>query len=209
LHEIALFFGNGMLESVKGGLEKLTGYARPAKAALAGLVRARKPHLYHFADDGYTPNNPTLPLVLYRTPLKLDARFDPAAIVGDAFAAHGWRDSWRDGMYDFLHFHTRAHEVLGLARGYLRAQFGGEKGKILRLKAGDVVILPAGTGHKRLSQSRDLLVVGAYPATGDYDEPRPSDVSHDKAVASIAKVRLPAKDPVYGSDGPLKRVWRK
>jgi uncharacterized protein YjlB len=198
-----------MLESIKTGLEKLTGHGRPEKRALAGLVRSRKAHLFRFADDGRTPNNPWLPLVLYRTPIRLDARFDPAAIIEDIFAANGWRDSWRDGMYDYLHFHTRIHEVLGLARGHLRARFGGEKGRVLRLAAGDVVVLPAGTGHKRLSCSRDLLVVGAYPATGKYNEPRPSEVSHAEALAAIAKVRPPAKDPVYGRHGPLARLWRK
>lgn len=32
---------------------------------------------------------------------------------------------------DFLHFHTHTHEVLGIARGTVRAEFGGDKGKIL------------------------------------------------------------------------------
>ena len=198
-----------MLETIKSGLERLSGYARPEKSLLGDLLRKRKPHLLRFADDGRTPNNPKLPIVLYCTPIRLDARFDRAAIIEDVFAAHGWGDSWRDGMYDYLHFHTRTHEVLGIARGHLRARFGGEKGRILRLMTGDVVILPAGTGHSRLSQSRDLLVVGAYPATGRYDEPEPSDVNHAEAVAAIAQTRLPAQDPVYGRDGPLKRVWRR
>src|SRR4029077_3032671 len=105
--------------------------------------------------------------------------------------------------------HTHTHEVLGIARGTVRAEFGGAKGKILDLKAGDVVILPAGTGHRRLKARRALLIVGAYPANGgDYDEPRPADVSHSEALGSIARVRVPRADPVYGRDGPLKRLWR-
>ena len=71
------------------------------------------------------------------------------------------------------------------------------------------MILPAGTGHRRLKASRDLLIVGAYPANGGaYDEPKPAEVRHSEAIASIARVRVPRADPIYGKDGPLKRLWR-
>jgi len=148
-------------------------------------------------------------MILYRSPVKLRHRFDMAAVFEELFGANGWKESWRDGMYDFLHFHMHSHEVLGIARGTVRAEFGGTKGKILSLKAGDVVILPAGTGHRRLKASKDLLLVGAYPAnSGKYDEPKPEDVVHKEALKSIARVRVPRADPVYGKDGPLKRLWR-
>jgi uncharacterized protein YjlB len=196
-----------ILEDAKRMVERLTGLARPARRDLSKLTRARKAHLFCFSDDGKTPNNPKLPLVLYRTPVTLVAGLDPAAILEDLFAKNGWRGSWRDGVYDFLHFHTRTHEVLGIARGTVRVKFGGVDGKSIELKAGDVVVLPAGTGHRSLRSSRDLLVVGAYPASGKYDEPKPSEVKHEEAVAAIARVGLPRADPVYGSDGPLIRHW--
>ena len=195
------------LENAKRVFEKVTGYARPRPRELGDLVRSRKPQLLRFKDDGRTPNN-RLPVVLYRSPVALKENLDPAALFEELFAAHGWNDSWRDGMYDFLHFHTGTHEVLGVARGHVRAQLGGSHGKTVQLKAGDVVILPAGTGHKRLSASRDLLIVGAYPAKGSYDEPKPKDVDHAEAVAAIARVRAPAQDPVYGKRGPLVELWR-
>ena len=190
-----------ILEDAKRAFEKVTGNGRPKRRDLAALVRRRKPHVLHFKDDGRTPNN-RLPLVLYRTPVALHGGLDPAAVFEDLFAAHGWRESWRDGMYDFLHFHTGTHEVLGVARGRVRAQFGGTRGKAVELRAGDVVVLPAGTGHKRLSASRDLLIVGAYPAAGSYD------IDHAKAVSAISRVRPPAQDPVYGKRGPLVELWR-
>ena len=197
-----------LLEHAKRAFEKVTGYGRPKRRELSGLTRPRKPHLFQFKDDGRTPNNP-LPVVLYRTPVTLNGGLDPAAVFEDLFAAHGWRGSWRNGMYDFLHFHTGTHEVLGISRGRLRAEFGGSKGRTLELRAGDVVVLPAGTGHRCLSSSRDLLVVGAYPGAGSYDEPKPADISHAKAVAAIARVRAPAQDPVYGKKGPLVQLWRR
>ncbi|HYK80835.1 MAG TPA: hypothetical protein VEU95_14470 [Micropepsaceae bacterium] len=196
-------------EDAKRMIERVTGWGRPASDDLSLLMQSRKPHLLRFKKDGETPNNARFPMVLYRSPVKLRHDFDAAAVFEDLFEANGWKDSWRDGMYDFLHFHTHTHEVLGIARGTVRAEFGGAKGKILDLKAGDVVILPAGTGYRRLKASRDLLIVGAYPANGgDYDEPRPADVSHSEALGSIARVRVPRADPVYGRDGPLKRLWR-
>jgi uncharacterized protein YjlB len=195
-----------VLEDIKHAVEKVTGFRRPKAEDIRTLTR--KANAYCFADDGITPNNPHFPLIHYRSPVKLDPAFDPAAIFEVLFASNGWRDSWRDGIYDFLHFHTATHEVLGIAQGHARVEFGGAKGRRLIVKAGDVVALPAGTGHKRLSASRDLLVVGAYPEHGTYDEPKPSEIDHAKAVASIAKVRPPKSDPIYGSAGPLKSLWR-
>src|SRR5882757_1818882 len=166
-----------ILEDAKRTIERATGYGRPDAGDLSLLTQARKPHLLRFKDDGETPNNSRLAMILYRSPVRLPARFDPAAVFEELFASNGWEDSWRDGIYDFLHFHTHTHEVLGIARGWVRVQFGGSKGRVLQLKASDVVVLPAGTGHRRLTGSRDLLVVGAYPKSGGaYDQPAPDQV---------------------------------
>jgi uncharacterized protein YjlB len=168
---------------------------------------ANEPLTFRFEDDGETPNNPKLPLVLYRGAVDVKGA-DPAAAFEKAFGAHGWGDGWRNGIFDFLHFHTRTHEVLGIARGRAKVEFGGAKGQAVELQAGDVAILPAGTGHRRISSSPDLLVVGAYPADTCIDQHRPSQISHDKAVSDIAGTALPQQDPVYGSDGPLMRLWK-
>jgi uncharacterized protein YjlB len=195
------------LETVKRTVEKMTGLARPNRRDLQGFVRPRKPHIFHFKDDGLTPNNSKLPMVIYRSAVKLPDSFDPAAVFEELFAANGWQDSWRDGIYDFSHYHSRIHEVLGIARGRARVQFGGSKGRKIDLKAGDVIVMPAGTGHKRLSATDDLLVVGAYPRVGKYDECRPRHEDHDRALSVIPKVPVPRKDPVYGRDGPLVHQW--
>lgn len=198
-----------VVEELKRIVEKLTGIGRPAKRDMDRLARPRRPELLRFRDDGQTPNNPRLPLVVYRQAVRFDKAYDPAAVFEGLFARHGWRQSWRDGVYDFLHFHTATHEVLGIARGRATVRFGGAKGRNLTLEAGDVVILPAGTGHRRIRASRDLLVVGAYPAGGHYDEPRPDEVDPAEARASIARVKPPRQDPVYGSEGHLPLLWKK
>ena len=119
----------------------------------AATSDAASPQLYRFEDDGKTPNNPRLPLILYRNVLRVPAGRDPAAVCEDMFAGHGWANGWRNGIHPFLHFHTRTHEVLGIARGTARVEFGGDKGRTLDVQAGDVVVLPAGTGHRRVSSS--------------------------------------------------------
>lgn len=162
---------------------------------------------FRFEDDGETPNNPRLPLVVYRAALDLAGERDPAAPFERAFARHGWGGGWRNGIHPFRHFHTTTHEVLGIARGRAVVELGGAKGRVLTVEAGDVVVLPAGTGHRRVEASGDLLVVGAYPRNASFDQKRPGAVDHRKALAAIAEVPLPEMDPVEGKTGPLMRMW--
>jgi uncharacterized protein YjlB len=122
------------------------------------------------------------------------------------FESNGWGKSWRDGIYDYVHYHSQIHEVLGIARGTAKVQFGGNRGRILSLKAGDVAVLPAGTGHRKISASRDLLVVGAYPPSGTYDLCTKSE-DRQRSLRTIPKVAKPRKDPVFGSGGPLVTLW--
>lgn len=162
-----------------------------------------------FADDGVIPNNPLLPFLLYRQVIDFGEHRDPAGAIERVFKRNGWGDMWRNGVYGFVHYHSAIHEVLGVARGRARVQFGGEHGKALDLAAGDVAILPAGTGHRRLLASEDFLLVGAYPPEGEYDLCRSSPTDRSRALVSIPKVPLPENDPVYGRDGALRRLWQR
>jgi len=182
--------------------------ARPGPIPFAVLRTPREPLAFRFAADGEVPNNPRLPLVVYRGAFRLDPGVDPASIFEAAFAANGWGSSWRNGIYPFRHFHTRTHEVLGIARGTARVEFGGAAGEQLDLDPGDVAILPAGTAHKRLAQSADLLVVGAYPEASGIDQKRAGEIDIEAALAVIARVPNPPMDPVYGADGPMWTLWR-
>ena len=98
--------------------------------------------------------------------------------------------------------------MLGVARGSAKVRLGGDRGRAFKFSAGDIVVLPAGTGHQCLGASKDFLVVGAYPASGTYDECRPDTHEHDGRVKSVAKVKRPRKDPVFGAKGPLLNLWK-
>jgi uncharacterized protein YjlB len=161
---------------------------------------------YVFADDGIVPNNPTLPLVLYRAALGQGG--DLAARCEAMFDANGWPGAWRNGIYGHHHYHSTAHEVLGIARGSARIRLGGDNGATVELRTGDVVVIPAGVAHKREAASTDLLVIGSYPK-GQRPDICPADVaSHDTAVDNVARVALPRSDPVTGRIDPLLDCWR-
>jgi uncharacterized protein YjlB len=160
-----------------------------------------------FADDGSVPNNPSLPFLIYRNAIDLSGTPDSEAVIENVFRENGWGDMWRNGVYEYMHYHSMIHEVMGIARGRVRVMFGGTQGREFDLAQGDVVVLPAGTGHQGLWVSPDLMVIGAYPDTGRYDLCRGSKVEYTKAIETIPFVPLPMTDPVYGQDGPLLRLW--
>ncbi len=159
-----------------------------------------------FSDDGVIPNNPVLPLLVYQEAIVLH-QGDPAAICEAVFTANGWGSSWRNGIYAFHHYHSTAHEVLAIARGSARVHLGGEQGVRLEISAGDVIVIPAGVGHKNLGASPDLLVVGAYPAGQRWDLCDGSPGQRLKALQNIAAVPLPLTDAIFGEQGPLISRW--
>lgn len=172
------------------------------------MLSERRPTKYIFLDDGVTPNHPKWPVLIYRKAVTFNRRFKNAAVLDALFYSNGWRRSWRASIYDFLHYHSQVHEVLGVAQGHAHVQFGGVKGRIVHLKAGDVVVLPAGTGHQKIKASANFLVVGAYPQEGKYDECTDSR-DRQKAKSTINKVKKPASDPVMGRGGPLSKHWSR
>jgi uncharacterized protein YjlB len=160
---------------------------------------------HRFADDGVVPNNGTLPLVVYRG--VLGQASDRAARCEAMFERNGWPGAWRNGIYPHHHYHSTAHEVLGIAAGWARVRLGGESGESVELRAGDVVVIPAGVAHKREAASPDLLVIGSYPKGQRPDICRAEPETHDRAAANVAAVPMPASDPVTGAAGPLLECW--
>ena len=163
---------------------------------------AQEPARHLFADDGIFPNSQR-PVLLYRGALATPT----AAGFEKMFDAHHWSSAWRNGLFAVHHYHSTAHEVLGVYQGWVRAKLGGEKGTLLTLQAGDVIVIPAGVAHKNEGASADFHVVGAYPdGTGP-------DMQYGKAGErpgtdhNIARVPRPVADPVTGAKGPLTLLW--
>jgi uncharacterized protein YjlB len=159
-----------------------------------------------FDDDGRIPNS-RLPLVVRRRAMAQEAN-DPAAAFERLFAKNGWSGAWRNGIYDYHHYHSTAHEVLGIASGSATVRFGGEGGETVPLAAGDVAVIPAGVGHALIKGSDDLLVVGATPGGAEWDIVRDDPGAIAAARQRIKEVPLPDADPVDGADGPLTKLWR-
>jgi uncharacterized protein YjlB len=162
-------------------------------------------HTFVFQESGGIPNS-ALPLIVRQGAIPPSAD-DPAKTFETTFAKNGWTGAWRNGMYDFHHYHSTAHEVLGIAAGSATVQFGGEAGETFGLTAGDVVVIPAGVGHALIKDSGDLLVVGAYAEGRDCDLIRDDLGALAAARTRIEAVPVPALDPIDGAQGPLVKLW--
>ena len=159
-------------------------------------VRSVPVEAQRLEDDGAIPNNARLPLLIYRQALALPPR-EPAAVFEALFTANGWPAAWRT-----------AHEALGVFSGRATACFGGEHGVRMTVSAGDVIIIPAGVGHKGLDASPDLGIVGAYPSGTGPDLCRGLEEERPACLRAIARVAVPDRDPLYGDRGPLREHWR-
>lgn len=157
-------------------------------------------------NDGNFPNNSKLPLIIYKGAFHLHPTDDAGAIKA-VFEENGWTNSWVDGIFDYHHYHSTTHEVLGIVCGHADVQFGGPGGVCAELVRGDVVIIPAGVAHKNLGSSEDFACVGAYPDGRDYDMNYGKPEEKPKAEENIAQVPVPEKDPVYGDVGSLQECW--
>lgn len=167
-------------------------------------VKAIHPEQIQLSRNGWMPNNEQLPVLLYRYAIIIED-VDPAAAFEVQFRSNGWPPQWRDGVYDFHHYHSTAHEVLGFAGGHAKLMLGGENGYQLEVHAGDVVVLPTGTGHCKLEASSDFLVVGAYPPDQHWDICR--SAPSQEAIDRMRSLPFPKSDPVFGRTGPLLTIW--
>ncbi|RYZ88093.1 MAG: cupin domain-containing protein [Proteobacteria bacterium] len=156
-----------------------------------------------FTDDGKIPNS-KLPLLIYKSVFQDNT--DADAMIAH-FRDFGWKNAWKNGVYGYHHYHSNTHEVIGIYQGHANLLFGGENGKEISVEAGDVIVIPAGVGHMRVSQSDDFAVVGAYPDGCDYDIMKGEPRERAKADENLAKVELPETDPVYGKREGLLNIW--
>ena len=172
------------------------GHAAPAIAALAA------PDAFVLKANGWVPNNSTLPVLHYR-----GLATGRPEVLEALFASYGWPAQWRNGVYDFHHYHSTAHEVLGFALGRARLTLGGPSGRTVGVAAGDVLVLPTGTGHCLLEASDDFLVIGAYPSGQHWDVCR--GAPSPDSISRMEHLPFPDSDPVEGGGGALARLWHQ
>jgi uncharacterized protein YjlB len=157
-------------------------------------------------DDGTFPNS-RFPLLVYKKVLQLDESDVGEDAVKEVFETNGWVNAWVDGIYDFHHYHSTAHEVLGVIRGSALVMFGGPNGVAVPLEKGDVVVIPAGVAHKSETSDDDFTCVGAYPEGQEYDIRKGKKNDRPETDRNIEQVPLPLADPVFGIDGPVLKHW--
>ncbi len=160
-----------------------------------------------FPDDGSIPNNPQLPMIVHLGAFLPPASGEDIKRAERRFSENGWSPAWHNGIYPFPHYHASCHEALFIAQGWAKVRFGGRHGVVLKVSAGDVAVLPAGTGHQAIAISDDLLVVGAYPAGSSFDLCRGTASEHATAVGIIASVPRPDRDPVLATAGGVAKLW--
>ncbi|MFB1099785.1 cupin domain-containing protein [Terribacillus sp. JSM ZJ617] len=147
---------------------------------------------FHFHDDGIYPNN-KLPVLYYKN------AFEHTDTMQEVFKSNHWRNSWVNGIFPYHHYHSTVHEVLGVLSGHATVQLGGPDGEQLEISHGDVIVLPAGTAHKRMQQSNDFQVLGAYPDGMSFDTKTGKSGEYKQALQQIPKVPIPKLDPVTGN----------
>ncbi|MBT3171352.1 MAG: cupin [Rhodospirillaceae bacterium] len=179
--------------------------------------------------SGDSPNNDALPLLLYRGAVALGGD-TPESDVEKVFWANGWGNGFRGDTFPFHHYHSIAHEVVGVARGTAQIQFGGPDGPVFDVQAGDAVLIPAGVVHCRLDNAPGFMSIGAYPPGQSPDlcvlseddariarqtpevgglEIKPTGQNDlAAALARIKAVALPETDPIGGKGGPMATHWR-
>lgn len=178
----------------------------PARLLRSLWLRPSEPEVLRLSRNGWMPNTDHLPVLLYRQVIDPREK-DTASHLERTFTQNGWPPQWRNGVYTFHHYHSTAHEVLGFAAGSARIMLGGEGGHEITVNAGDVAVLPTGTGHRKLSSSSDFLVIGAYPPSQSWDICRTAP--DEAARQRMRTLPFPDRDPVVGLSGSLPLLWKK
>ena len=166
-------------------------------------------HLMLASPSSGVPNNP-LPLIIWPR-VALDEAQEEEPDLADwferTFARNGWPPSWRYDIFPYTHYHPNTHELLGVAEGWAEVLFGGDTGRMVTLRAGDAVLIPAGVGHKQVYASEDFMVVGAYPEGFAPETSRDEPAKLHAAEQQVKRVPLPTRDPFTGKEGAVTEIW--
>ncbi len=197
------------VSSAPKGPETVEFDSNPSQGANQMAEQDHRIETLQFQPSGRVPNS-RFPVLIHRAAVTAGPGVDLADAIEEVFRRHDWLNNWRElGVYDYRHFHSTTHEALGMARGQITLGLGGEGGTVVKLQAGDVLVLPAGTSHTRLDNSGDSQMVGGYPDGRDWDLIRDelvTDAEARAAVKLIGSLPIPTRDPVTG--GPMM-LWRQ
>jgi uncharacterized protein YjlB len=165
---------------------------------------AKIPH-YIIPDNGVFPNS-VLPVLFYKSVFQLPNDHAPG-VIEEIFDENDWANSWRNGIFNYNHYHSITHEVLGVYCGDCHIQLGGDRGIQLLLDKGDVLIIPAGVAHKNIGSSVNFKCIGAYPNGKEFDINLGKSGERPGTDKNISKVPMPKTDPLYGKEGCLSMYW--
>ena len=165
-----------------------------------------EPKQYFVKGDAIFPNS-RLPVLHYENILQVP-KLLPGIAIRKLFQQNDWKNTWKQGIYTYHHYHSVTHEVLGVCKGETLLMLGGEEGISLLIREGDVLVIPAGVAHMNLGKENDATCVGAYPEGRDYDMKYGKEGERPAADENIGATPLPHTDPVYGKDGPLLKLWK-
>ncbi len=181
-----------------------------AASTFAAGSSSNPQHLMLAQPSGGVPNN-QLPLIIWPSIApdedQEDGVMDSASWFEYTFSHNGWPAAWRAPIFPYTHYHPNCHEILGVASGWAEVLFGGDSGRMVTLREGDAVLIPAGVGHKQVFASDDFFAVGAYPEgmTPETVRDEPSQLRASKA--KILQVPLPKRDPFTGGEGAMTEIW--
>lgn len=162
---------------------------------------------YIVKDNRIFPNS-ILPVILYKDAIDVPF-FRPAHAMEKLFEENGWTNNWHNGLATYHHYHSNTHEVIGVYKGKMIILLGGENGKHVVMRKGDVIIIPAGVAHKNLGKEEDALCVGGYPEGIEFDMNLGEAGERPAADRNISAVNLPQTDPVLGHGEGLVELWKQ
>lgn len=162
------------------------------------------------AENAPYPNN-SFPILYYEDVLsdEIGENYNADDVL-QFFENNGYNNGWTDGIMERHHFHSTAHEAMACTKGEVRVQLGGPNGDLYTLRAGDVMLLPAGVSHKKLDATQGFEIVGAYPSNDPNYDFQYGDANDYEAIKNnVANVEKPLTDPVTGSPGDINEYWEE
>ncbi|KIV77169.1 hypothetical protein PV11_08992 [Exophiala sideris] len=169
-----------------------------------------QPETYYLKPNRHAPNS-DLPVLIYRDCLPLPLSEGNAK---EFLESHAWIQGGTWGHISTRHFHPNTHECYGVFQGESTLLLGCGKndsggGQEIDVRAGDVIVLPAGTGHCSTESSQDYRYIGVYPqgAPKWRNELGKEPIDLEEFRQETTAVAMPKEDPVNGPDGPLLKLW--